>query len=338
MSKVRAVVPLHPGDAKRCIAIHGVSPRTTAKPLIRWKDYGTAKWADERRRRIGASEIAAVLGLSTFASPFSLWWSKQNEWDYEQTMAQRLGHDLEPIIGGLFAERRPDLLVCRPAWSLWRHPTFDVASCSPDFLAVAGVTGRVWIEPVECKSDEGGPDWGKPGTDEIPEHHRMQVLWQCGVLGAPRGHVVRVAGKRYTDYVVEYDDAQAGWFAGAVDEARAFVASLELGVEPEIDGHKATTSTLGRLNDKLIVEPDDPDAYAWIDDERADEYARRRLQLSIAEAEFARVQNLIRAELGTAKWGRRKGDGRRFVERRVYKRSEYTVPAGMVDQLHPKAK
>lgn len=334
-------VPLNSGDAKRSIALHGSSPRTPARPVVKWRDYGTPEWLAARRSLIGASEVAAVLGLSPFASPFSLWWAKQKEWDLDPSLRLRLGHDLEPVIGNLFAEERPDLLVCRPAWSLWRHRAYPFVGCSPDFLAVAGsgVTepGAPWVEPVECKSDEGGPGWGKPGTDEVPEHHRMQLLWQCAVFGAPRGHIVRVAGKRYSDYVIEYDADAAGWFAGAVEEAAAFMTSLEIGLPPEVDDHKATTDALGRLNPDVIDGKHDPDAYADVDDGVAAAYEAQRVVLDTAEREFRRLQNLIRGQLGRAKWGRYRSTGRRFVERRVYKRREYTVPDGMVDALYPKA-
>jgi putative phage-type endonuclease len=334
---VKTRVPINSADARRSVARFGESPRTTAVPLLPTDLYGQPEWQDARRSMIGASEMAAVLGRSPYASPFSLWWSKQNGWDIEQTMAMYLGHLLEPVIAGLFAEQRPDLLICRANASLWQHPAEPFIGATPDYLAVRGSEpgDADWmsplIEPVECKSDEGGQGWGRPGTDEVPEHHRIQVLQQCAVFGARQGHLVRVAGKRYSSYVV---DADPDRFAGYVDAARSFVTSVELGMPPDVDDHKATTEALERLYPDVDDTTDAP-----IDDEVAAEYERLRAQMAECKGELRRIQNLIRHGLsrdgGNARFGVVASTGRRFVDRRVYKRSGYEVAPTMVDALYP---
>lgn len=138
MSPYTRRVPIHSGDARLAVRRYGASPRTAATPVLPLEQYGSQAWLDARRAMIGASEMAAVLGISPHASPFSLWWSKQEGWDVEQTFSMRVGHFLEPVIAELFAEDRPDLLVCRAIGSLWRHPEVDWLGCTPDYLAVAG--------------------------------------------------------------------------------------------------------------------------------------------------------------------------------------------------------
>jgi putative phage-type endonuclease len=352
--KVKTHVPLTSGDVRRANARYGKSPRTAAVPLLGLDAYGTEAWHVARRSMIGASEMAAVLGRSPFASPFSLWWSKQEGWSLEQTLSMRLGHELEPIIAKLFAEQRPDLLVCKPNASLWRSPLIEWLACTPDYLAVAydsvedralayasggadmdGEPVRVphgpcHVEPVECKSDEGGKGWGRPGTDEVPDHHRVQVLQQCAVFGSPRGHLVRMAGKRFSAYVIECDDAAQTEVAEWVAAGKTFMASLEFGVPPELDGHDATTDTLSRIYAGVSEEWD-----AVVPDELAVAYDDAGVALALAKDRYSKASNDVRGVMRNQRFGVVASTGARFVDRRVYKRRGYEVAATMVDALYP---
>ena len=337
--KARTVVPLTNGDAKRAVARFGRSPRTAAIPLLP-PDAGEDVWLEARRRgpdgyRVGASELAAVLGLSPHSSPFSLYWAKQPDWEREPTgRRQRYGHAVEAGIAGLFAEDRPELLVVRPGAALWGHPVEQWLCCTPDFLAIAAypypdepdVLAPPVIEPVECKSDKGGRGWGKPGTDQVPAHHRVQLLVQCEILGAPRGWLVREEHA----YRVEYDDAARAEMAEWLAEGRAFVAGLEAGVPPDIDGHEATSATLTQLHPAV-----DEDTEEFLPAALAAEFEDALDALAAAEARAAEVKNRVRDRMGRAQYAV-DPDGRRVAHRVVYKRRAYEVPAGIVDQLRRK--
>ena len=332
MARARIRVPLTSGDARRSVARFGRSPRTAAVALLPASAYGSEAWHSARRAMVGASEMAAVLGISPYASPFSMWWAKQEGWESEQTQAMYIGHVLEPVIAKLFADVRPDLLVCRPMGSLWRHPDVDWVGCTPDYLAVAeddNFDDVVYVEPVECKSDEGGRGWGRPGTGDVPDHHRVQVIQQCAVFGSPRGHLVRLAGKRLTAYVVEFDDAARVEWAEWLREGQSFVASLETGVPPDVDGHKATTAALQRLQPAVDDASDE-----LVADDVAAEYERLDDRVKATKAELERVKNVIRETLGDARYGLVASTGRRFVDRRVFKRREHYVPPSMVDAIY----
>jgi putative phage-type endonuclease len=351
----KTVVPLTSGDARRSVKAFGRSPRTTAVPLLDPDEYGSERWLSARRGMIGASEMAAVLGRSPYASPFSLWWSKQEGWELEQTLAMRLGHELEPIIAKLFAEARPDLLICKARASLWRHPLVPWMGCTPDYLAVCDLVRSecthggdcfihpevqalhnfddeplMVVEPVECKSDEGGKGWGRPGTDEVPFHHRVQALQQCAVFGAPRGHLVRMAGKRFAAYTVEYDEPAQDEMGTWLETGYAFVASLAAGEPPPIDGHDATTDTLSRLHPDVDEAED-----GTVPADLADRYMSLLDERNRVNALYRRAQNEIRAELNDKRYGRHARTGDRFVDRRVFKRAEYVVASSMVDALYP---
>lgn len=339
---MKMMVPINSHDARRSHARFGRSPKTAAVPLLGLDEYGSEAWQLARRSMIGASEMAAVLGRSPWASPFSLWWSKQEGWQLEQTLSMRLGHELEPIIAKLFGEARPDLLVCKANASLWRSPIVDWMACTPDYLAVAydvepaigdhaeWVKGPCHVEPIECKSDEGGPGWGRPGTDEVPDHHRVQVLQQCAVFGAPRGHLVRMAGKRFSAYVLEFDDAAQAEVAEWTLAGQAFMATLDAGVAPELDGHQATTDTLSRLYPGTSEDYD-----AVVPDDVAEAYDRLGVELARVKGEFAEAANAVRGCMKEQRFAVVASTGRRFADRRVGKRNGYTVGPSTYDGIWP---
>lgn len=333
---MKTIVPLSSGDARKAVARFGTSPRTAAIPLLPAK-ADEADWLAARRRdgdggwRIGASELAAVLGISPHASPFSLWWSKQDSWvQPETTRQQSIGHLLEPLIGQLWAEEHPEMLLCRPGFALFGQPyEHRWLVCTPDFLAVRAddLADRVRVEPVECKSDDGGKGWGTPGTGEVPAHHRVQVYVQCEVFGARRGHLMRLAGKRPTAYVLPYDDAARAEMAKWLEAGRRFVGSLEAGEPPEPDGHEATTRALTELNPAYVEGSTRLLPAALIG-----EYRRLHTLLDNVKRQYEAAQNRVRQTLGDAQIGIDPA-GNQVVKRLVYKRRGYEVGPSMVDQL-----
>ena len=318
------------------------------------RDATDDEWLSARRWRIGGSELSAVVpGVrNPHTSPFALWWAKSLGWTLDDTMPLRIGRKLEPVIADLFAEEHPDLIVCEPNGRLWTGTGARWMCVTPDYLAVAGAdclctvgpwaggertancelcggTGtRPVIEPVECKSDEGGPGWGKPGTGQVPEHHELQVMAQCSVFGARRGHLVRLAGKSFRSYVIDFDPAGERWLS-ALAAGRAFWASLRDSEPPDVDGHEATERALQVLN------PAVDDRTQYVSAGLRAEYEDARDARRAAVVRETAAKNALRAAMGDAARAAVSGEDA-FVERRVYKNPGYTVGPYTVDGLYPK--
>jgi putative phage-type endonuclease len=308
------------------------APRTEAVRVLP-ASATEEQWLEARQAGIGASEMASVLGVpGAYRSLFALWWAKTGGWNEADSFEMKVGRKLEPVIGELFAEERPDLLVCRPDGRLWRHWQHTWMLATPDFLAA---TEMGMVEPVECKSDEGGYGWGQPGTDEVPDHHRVQLLQQCYVFGAARGHLVRLAGKRLTRYTVEREDV---WVPEAwVKAGESFLTSLELGTPPDPDGSESTLDTLKRLHP--AVDPPDEEGnepIAFIDDGLLRELASAKDAMDEAENRYRTAEAQVRDHLGGAKYAASNATGLVVATRVLYKRSGYEVAPGMVDQIRVK--
>lgn len=202
---------------------------------------GSPQWHALRAGGIGASEIAAVLGLSPWESAFSLWQRKAGRiGPAPETDEMTWGKYLEEPIAHRFADTHPELRVTRTGtWASREHPW---QLCNPDRLA-----GRI---PIECKFAPYGDGFGPSGSGEFPVYYRCQLQQQCAVLGAPYGWLVALVGASYREYLVDADPLDAGVLTA---RGGAFWSSLPsqddpTGTPPLIDGSDHTYQALRELH------------------------------------------------------------------------------------------
>lgn len=324
--------PFEPDDAAAVCAWTGRQQPPTVR-AVRVNAATEDEWLAARLGTVGASEIAAIVGQSTYTSPYALWWQKKLDWRLPRTEGQRWGHLVEDPIAELFAEQMADtLLVVKPVgapYSLWCDPDRPWMTCTPDRLAVAKGSGVVC--PVELKSDEGGTGWGEPGSADVPPAHHMQGMWQAAIFGAPGAYIVRKRGSGKGSlawYWVTYSPDEVAW---AVREAQAFLASIEADDPPEPDGSKATTRALQEINPAI-----DAGEFADVPAELFDEWTSARRHKRDAVAREALSSNKLRAAMGRAEFAMypARDDVRVvFAKRRIGKRKGYEVGPGMTDEL-----
>lgn len=158
-------------------------------------------WYVERQGGVGASEVAAIIGLSPWATPRQIAATKTatiEEAPPEGSLKMWLGTRLEPVIAELY-EGRTGQKVRRPARRYW-HPEAPL-HCELDYI----VSRR--REAVECKVANFGEDWGPDGSQLIPKHYYPQVMAQLAVTGFERCHVaVLYHGQEFRLYTFERDE------------------------------------------------------------------------------------------------------------------------------------
>lgn len=278
-------------------------------------------WLTRRADGLGSSDLAAVLQISTYQSPFSLWWSKREAWadDDQQTEEQYWGLKSEEMVAQRYAEDHRGLTIVKPPASLYQHPTVWWALCSPDRFAIDKATGEV--EPLELKTDM---NYGRWTDDEYPEVYRVQLGWQCYVLGCTRGRLTAKVGARTFHYVTEFEPDE---FERWRDAGERFWASVMAGEAPELDDHEATTAALRKAYG--LVDDAPP---VIVDDLARQQYLAAYAAFQGAKKRFTLAQNQMRARLGESK--RAVGsDGATFLTRSVSERQGYVVKPSTVDKL-----
>jgi putative phage-type endonuclease len=258
------------------------------------------EWLEARQAGIGASEIAAVMGISPYDSPFSCWWRKRNGWAADVTEEMSAGTRLEPIIADWFAERAIDAdgeptMTVRPA-GLYRHTERPWQLATPDRLLMLPREDRPARfrcgALLECKAAFSWDGWGEPGTDQIPVHYRAQALWQMDTVGVDLVHVAVFSGLSFRSYLVRRDEKD---LAAMREAGRRFWQSLIDDTPPDVDDHSATLPILRRLH--ADIEDREQEIPAHI----AEGWQRAKRFTSLAKRVEAKYTAQLRDHLGTAK-------------------------------------
>jgi putative phage-type endonuclease len=132
----------------------------------------------ERKKGLGGSDCAAILGLSPWATPLDIFFDKLNydEPELEEiTPNQRWGNLLEPIIISEF--ERITGLSCEPNQKLRVHPDYpfmraNIDAYIPEINAI-----------LECKTADYfvAQNWKYTSQDDIPHYYLVQCAHYAAV-------------------------------------------------------------------------------------------------------------------------------------------------------------
>lgn len=258
-------------------------------------DQERAHWLEWRREGLGASDIPALLGLSTFQSPWSLWADKLDLLPHsEATEAQERGQDLEVFIANRF--RKASGLEVAGEQMRCVHPEHSWARATVDGIVIEPTPGANALGVAEWKSDGGLGTWRKEG---IPARVQAQVQWQMYVTGMPQAWLgVFHSGFRFEVYELHRDDRDINFM---VMRAGEFWERYVLtGTPPPVDDHDATARAIGQ-----VWPEHDPGKTVDLSNlaEIIDERARLKAQIKAAEVELAKAENLIRETFADAETG-----------------------------------
>jgi putative phage-type endonuclease len=160
----------------------------------------------EDNKRVGGSDVAAIVGVSPYASAFSVYQRIVHGVELPESEAMARGTRLESAVIAWCADetgrrvRRSVSLSCREPW---QRASVDALSWAAEGSrrVVEGKTSGRWMTN----------GWGTPGTDEVPQHYLCQVQWYMG-HGLRSGQVhERVADlpllrEDFALYSVPYDE------------------------------------------------------------------------------------------------------------------------------------
>ncbi|MGW4639605.1 lambda-exonuclease family protein [Sphaerisporangium sp. NPDC004334] len=266
-----------------------------ARHLGTW-EANTPEWDAARASRIGGSTIAAILGISPWESPYSVWCRMAGLVDKgKQTKEMARGHYLEPGIRAWFADQHPEFEVHTAG--TYVNVLRDYQLGNPDALCARD---GVVVEGAEFKTDAnaGESGWGRPGTAEIPRYYMAQIQWYMDVFGLARWRIVVLDGRlSFREYVIDYDAALA---KAMRDAAEDFLASLFWDEMPELDDHVATYEAVLRLHPEIHPKGHLEEAYVAAEEE-AVEFIEATLDLEHAEKRAQAAKTRLAASMGKAR-------------------------------------
>ena len=164
------------------------------------------EWELERSLSCGASDVPAILGLSPYSTPLSVYRSKMGvPSDFDPELSY-IGHAEEAVIEGWLRRFRPEVGEILPA-QMVRSVAYPWLHASLDRRAMSGGV----IVPIQMKTAHyfAGKEWGEEAIADsgVPLAVQVQVQTELLVFGAPFGWAVAfIGGRQFKLYRIERDE------------------------------------------------------------------------------------------------------------------------------------
>lgn len=194
---------------------------------------------------IGASEIAALAGLSKWATPIAIYEAKMGIAPELDSYAVDLGTELEAPIARVWAKRSKRFLALVDTL---RHPDKPYAIATPDRAVYVSAEARgdgrrlrtdvrdaEKLLQVKSTNWRMRQLWGDEDSDQIPDEYLVQAHWEGSV-----------AGVQIVDFAVDFDKTK--------------LCTYRVIVDPEIFGQLYEIAERFFVDHILTQRPPPPDA------------------------------------------------------------------------------
>lgn len=212
------------------------------------------EWLTHRQEGIGSSEVATILGLNPWETPYQLWRRKKElDAPKQENFAMRAGHYLEDAVAQFWHDETGRDIIKRSAtdWII-RDNERPFLQVSPDRTFWLGESRSPNDKGIlECKTTQMSID-----ADDLPKHWFCQVQYQLGVAGLQQGSLAWLCSGRefgYKDISLVHD-----FFDWQIEEVERFWVDNIIGnVEPTATTVADVLLKYNRHTDGKVLEVDD---------------------------------------------------------------------------------
>lgn len=217
--------------------------------VIRPKDR--AEWLKVRESGIGSSEVATIVGLNPWETPYQLWRRKIGlDAPKQENFAMKAGHYLEDAVAQFWHDETGREIIKASAgdWII-RDNDRPYLQVSPDRTYWLGESRSPSEKGIlECKTTQLSID-----ADDLPKHWFCQVQYQLGVAGYRQGSLAwlcsgREFGFANLDFVPDFYE----WLISEVE--RFWVDNIQGKKEPDATNVSDVLLKYNRHTDGKFVE------------------------------------------------------------------------------------
>lgn len=244
-----------------------------------------AQWLNARRRGVGGSDAAAILGVHPYKSAYAVWADKMGFGEERDSEAMRQGRDLEEYVAQRFTQETGKKAV--------RHNRMLIRDGYP--YMIANIDRRVLGEKagLECKTSRD-LHLRRYKNGEYPMEYYCQCQHYMAVTGWGKWYLaVLVLGTEFMVFEIPRDEEDIKELTGA--EGAFWHGFVETGIQPPADGMEATGRALNR-----VFASSDGTALQWDEDGLLAEYAALRTEEKALSARLNATANRIKAAMGRA--------------------------------------
>lgn len=213
------------------------------------------EWLQHREQGIGSSEVATILGLNPWETPYQLWRRKKGlDKGKSETFAMKAGHYLEDAVSMFWHDETGRDIIKRSAgdW-LMVNTEKPFMRVSPDRTYwLSGMPHNNANKGIlECKTTQMRID-----PDDLPKYWFCQVQYQLGVAEYEQGSLAWLSQGRefgYKDISLVPD-----FFAWICEEVTKFwIDNVQGNIEPEAQSVEDVLLRYNRHTDGKILEVSD---------------------------------------------------------------------------------
>lgn len=245
------------------------------------------EWLLDRRRGIGGSDVATILGLNKWKSAYQLWLEKtgQVELDHTDSEPAYWGNVLEEVVAKEFQERTG--LKVRRRNQVFEHPLHPFLRANID----RDVVGEKAV--LECKTANQflAKEWE---GEEIPLSYLCQVQHYMNVMNYDHAYIaVLIGGQKFVWKRIERDQELIDMITERLVDF--WETNVVEGVEPPVDGSKATSEFLNeRYSEDGTEETTLPAEFDGLIEYRK----QLKEDVDLITGKISEVDNQIKSELG----------------------------------------
>jgi predicted phage-related endonuclease len=275
---------------------------------------------------MGASELAGILGLSKWTTPFKIWGPLMGLVPrYDESggnVSTTRGKRLEPALGMWYAEDTGHVVTPGPKLTETPlvHTKYPWLHGRPDFLVPAAK------KTLECKTTKylmENDGWGEANTDLVPKYYAIQVVVQMAVAFDHFGYEeadLAALGTVYDDFRIYHFRRNVKLEDAIINRAGEwYERHIVKGEMPPVDSTEDCSRFLAKVfpgrPEKLFVQATAEDIAI------AAKAAALRANIAEQQSQLDAIYNEIRLKIGDnyglkdgkatiATWGLRKGAAR----------------------------
>jgi putative phage-type endonuclease len=281
----------------------------------------TEQWFAARSSIFGASEAAAVCGLSRYSQPLEVYNRKKGiSSEKTQTPEMRRGQIFESAVLQMYEDRVGGGLWRTPP--MFIHPKWEFMTATPDAMwnetCVPSIGDMTWRDciPVEAKTTRTMDGFGDEGGDDIPQEYILQAQQQMAVTGKERCDVPVCDGFDLKVYKVLRNDDVINFI---IDSEKEMAERIKGDDPPPVNwSHPKTYDMLKKVNgvnSEEVVELSESMTAAW---QQVEVLSRAKSDL---DKQIKGHKAMIMHAMGTAGVGKMT-DGRCMIRKKITRKSK----------------
>ncbi len=215
------------------------------------------EWLEVRKSGIGSSEVATIVGLNPWETPYQLWRRKVGlDEPKQENAAMRNGHHLEDAVSRMWNDATGREIIKRSAidWII-RDNDRPFLQVSPD--------RTYWLTDDSRANDNKGileikTTRMKVDPEDLPKYWFVQVQYQLGVAGYSQGSLAWLSAGQGFDFGYKDLKLVPDFFAWLIEETEKFwVDNIMGGAEPNAVSVADVLLKYNRHTDRKIIECSD---------------------------------------------------------------------------------